>query len=30
VPWRETARASFPAEGGYPAHDFVTLVRDAA
>jgi dihydrofolate reductase len=28
--WRETARESFPADGSYPAHDFVTLVRDAA
>jgi dihydrofolate reductase len=30
VPWRETARATFAAEGGYPAHDFVTFVRGAA
>jgi len=29
APWCETARASFPAEGGYPAHDFVTLERVA-
>jgi dihydrofolate reductase len=30
APWRETARASFPAADGYPAHDFVTFLRDAA
>ncbi len=28
--WRETARTSFPAEGGYPAHEFVTFERGAA
>lgn len=28
APWRETARETFAAEGGYPAHDFVTFVRD--
>lgn len=30
APWRETARESFPADGAYPAHDFVTFVRGAA
>ncbi|WP_156424862.1 dihydrofolate reductase [Novosphingobium fuchskuhlense] len=30
APWRETARERFPAEGGIPAHDFVTFVRGAA
>ena len=30
APWRETARQSFPAEGAYPAHDFVTFTRGAA
>ncbi|WP_421851878.1 dihydrofolate reductase [Novosphingobium sp.] len=30
APWRETARESFPAEGGYPAYDFVTFERGAA
>jgi dihydrofolate reductase len=30
VPWLETVRESHPAEGGYPAHDFVTFVRGAA
>ncbi len=30
APWRETARESFPADGSYPAHEFVTLVRGAA
>lgn len=30
APWRETTRESFPAEGGYPAHDFVTFVRGMA
>ena len=29
-PWREAARESFPAEGGTPAHDFVTFERGAA
>lgn len=29
-PWRETARESFPADGAYPAHDFVTFERGAA
>ena len=28
--WRETARASHPAEADRPAFDFVTLVRDRA
>ncbi len=26
--WRETAREEHPADGDYPAHAFVTLVRD--
>lgn len=30
VPWREAARVSFPAEGAYPAYDFVTFARGAA
>lgn len=30
APWRETARESFPADGGYPAYDFVTFERGAA
>jgi dihydrofolate reductase len=30
APWRETARESYPAEGAYPAHDFVTFMRGAA
>ena len=30
APWRETARQSFPAEGTYPAHDFVTFTRGTA
>ncbi|WP_421836602.1 dihydrofolate reductase [Novosphingobium sp.] len=30
APWREAARGSFPAEGAYPAYDFVTFARGAA
>jgi dihydrofolate reductase len=30
APWRETARETHPAEGAYPAHDFVTFEREAA
>jgi len=26
--WRETAREEHPADGDYPAHAFVTLIRD--
>lgn len=29
-PWREMARESFPAQGAFPAHDFVTFTRGAA
>lgn len=30
APWRETARAAHAAMDGFPAYDFVTLVRDPA
>ena len=30
APWRETARQSFPAEGAYPAYEFVTFTRGTA
>lgn len=30
APWRETARAGHAAADGFPAYDFVTLMRDAA
>lgn len=30
APWRETARQAYGAEGGYPAHDFVTFERGTA
>jgi dihydrofolate reductase len=30
APWRETARDAHGAADGYPAFDFVTLMRDAA